>query len=138
MQIDELTLVLLGAFWTGTTAVFTGMQMSDTVRDRIALGKIDEVAVSTEYRRHLLWCSWIPLRVSLASVSALLGVIIVLLPKLATGSNESTGSMFATICLLSASVPFAGALLFSITTVFELRKLRGWIRGDTGPNGDRG
>lgn len=123
MQIDELTLVLLGAFWTGTSAVFTGIQMADTARDRIVLGKSDGTDLPITYRRHILWYSWMPLRASLASVSALLGVIIVLLPRLSAGGAVAAQPMFSTICLLAACVPFCGSALFGITTFIEFRKM---------------
>ena len=123
MHIDELTLVLLGAFWTGTSAVFTGMQMADGARDRIVTGKLDEVVISRDYRRHILWYTWVPLRASLTSVSALLGVIIALLPKLTTEADAISKPMFETICILSACVPFAGSLWFAATSVVELQKM---------------
>jgi hypothetical protein len=131
MQIDELTLVLLGAFWTGTSAVFTGIQMADAARDRIVLGRSEGTDLPADYRRHILWYSWVPLRASLASVSALLGVIIVLLPRLASEGNAATQPMFASICLLSACVPFAGSLLFTVTTALEFRKMLAAIHGAT-------
>ncbi len=127
MQIDELTLVLLGAFWTGTTAVFTGMQMADAARDRIMLAKADDVHLPPDYRRHLLWYTWVPLRVSLASVSLLLGVIIVFLPKLATEAGTTSRPTFAAICVWSAFIPFSGAALFFITSLLEFSTMKSRI-----------
>ena len=129
MQIDELTLVLLGAFWTGTTAVFTGMQMADAARDRIMLAKADDVDLPSSYRRHVLWYTWVPLRVSLASVSLLLGIIIVFLPNLATEAGTTSRPTFAAICLWSAFIPFCGAALFFTTSLLEFFKMKSLLHG---------
>jgi len=128
MQIDELTLVLLGAFWTGTTAVFTGMQMADTARDRIVLVKSDDGPLPPDYRRHILLFTWIPLRAALTGVSFLLGIIIVFLPKLATEAGTTSHPTFATICDWSSVIPFAGATLFLITSLFDLPLMNAAIK----------
>ena len=128
MQIDHLTLVLalLGAFWTGTSAVFTGMDAATKTRDKIAAGRADNEAFAPSYRRHLLLYDWLPLKLALTSVSLVLGVIILLLPLLATPSSAS--ELFSTICRIAAFVPFAGALSFLITTPIEWRMLSRKIR----------
>jgi len=133
MQIDELTLVLLGAFWTGTSAVFTGIQMADAARDKIILAKSEDVTIPSDYRRHILWYSWIPLRASLAGVSFLLGVIIVYLPTLATEAGTTSRPTFSLICNLSACIPFIGASLFATTSWFEFRKMTAQIRRESVP-----
>ena len=128
MQIDELTLVLLGAFWTGTTAVFTGMQMADAARDRIVLAKAEDIPIPPDYRRHMLLFTWLPLRVALAGVSFLLGVIIIFLPKLATEAGTTTHPIFTAICTWSSVIPFAGAALFFITSLFDFSVMNAAIK----------
>jgi len=123
VQIDHLTLVLalLGAFWTGTSAVFTGMDAIAKTRDKIVTGRADDEALALSYRRHMLLFDWLPLKLALASVSLVLGVTISLLPRLATPA-AATG-LFTIICRIAAFVPFAGALTFMITTPIEWRML---------------
>jgi|GEM_PF-2753300 hypothetical protein len=41
MASDQLTLVLLAAFWADTSAVLSGIKILNKTRDRIVLGTMD-------------------------------------------------------------------------------------------------
>ncbi len=51
----NLALVLLAAFWSGTSAVFAGIQETNDVRDRVILGKVDDNELSIDDRWHSFW-----------------------------------------------------------------------------------
>jgi hypothetical protein len=108
MNHIELTLVLLGAFWAGTSAVFTGIKSTGDLRDSIVLGKVGSNDLPPPYVRHLFWFEWVPLKLSLAAISFVLAVIILLLPTLEGGRGSE---QFRTICSVAAALPFIGAIV---------------------------
>ncbi|MFL6284982.1 MAG: hypothetical protein ACJ74Q_17715, partial [Pyrinomonadaceae bacterium] len=75
-----------------------------------------------EHRRWLLNHDWIPLRLGLASVSLVLSIIIVSLPRLA--NQEIMKPNFPLVCYITALVPFCGFLNFFILGVMEWRFMR--------------
>ena len=104
MDYTQLGLVLLGAFWAGTNAVFTGIKNTGDLRDAIVLGKVGGEEVSRSYILHLLWVEWLPLKLSLSAISVVLGVIIWQLPSVGTGHSPK----FEEICHIAAALPFIG------------------------------
>jgi hypothetical protein len=124
-MLDQAALIigggLLAAFWTGTNAVFTGSKQTNEVRDRVALGKIGGDSLPNDYRWLLLWVDWLPMKLALAAVSLMLGVIIVMLPGLAGAVSVARG--FSVICNVASIVPFGGALTFLVSGLVELRFL---------------
>ena len=106
-----LALVLLAAFWSGTSAVFTGVKETNSIRDKITTGKIGDERLAVKDRWHAFWCVWAPLKLSLAVISAVLCAVILSLPKLQGGYGNDRS--FATVCLVAAAMPAIG-------TIFQL------------------
>ena len=92
MNDIQLTLVLLGAFWAGTSTVFTGMRHASEVRDRIMLRSTGEDRLSADFLRHLLVMDWFPLKASLAAISLVLALIILFLPTLRAVTAEGNSA----------------------------------------------
>jgi hypothetical protein len=84
-DVTSLALVLLGAFWSGTSSVYLGIKNTNEIRDQILKGKIRDDAISSEQRRRLFWWDWMPLKLSLALVSAVLYAVILALPTFKGG-----------------------------------------------------
>ncbi len=117
MNDVELALVLLGAFWAGTSSVFSGMKLVGDLRDRIILGKLEGQDLPVPYLRRLLLIQWLPLKVALAVISLVLGVIIVALPDLR--DSVPSPDHFRTICNWAAVMPFTGAGFQLITAAVD-------------------
>jgi len=117
---------LLAAFWTGTNAVFAGAKQTNEVRDRIVLGKIGNDVLPEAHAWRMLWADWLPMKLGLAFVSLMLGIIILALPSLAGGS--STPRSFSIICDVASVVPFAGFLTFIGSGAVEIRFMMKMIR----------
>jgi hypothetical protein len=126
MSSEQLALVLLGAFWAGTSVIFSGMKSASEVRDKILLGKNNNDSIDIAHLRRLLLFDWFPLKFALAAISLVLGIIIVMLPGLANSGIPD--QQFTLVCYVTASVPFLGALFFCVSTIVELRVLRQSIR----------
>jgi hypothetical protein len=120
----DLALVLLAAFWAGTSAVYGGIKDTNEVRDRIRSGKVGDKPLTRSDAWHAFLWDWAPLKLSLALISLVLCAIIVRLPKL---SNESTGP-FAMVCYIAAAMPGLGALFQLISFVADALQLRRIIR----------
>ena len=117
---------LLAAFWTGTNAVFTGAKQTNEVRDRIVLGKIGNDDLPQDHARRMLWFDWLPMKMGLAAVSLMLGLIIMRLPDL-TGTAVTPRS-FVFICDVASIIPFAGFATFLISGAVEFQLMREKIR----------
>src|SRR5262249_46370451 len=117
MADDQLALVLLGAFWAGTSSVYTGIKNTNEVRDKIVIGKAGDDPLPIPYLWRLLLLDWLPLKLSLALVSLTLGIIIILLPNLR--SPSSVGEGFAAVCYVASAMPFIGFLFQSASCVTE-------------------
>jgi hypothetical protein len=107
MDYTQLGLVLLGAFWAGTNAVFTGIKNTGELRDAIIIGKVGSNDLPPGYIRHLLWVEWLPLKLSLSAISVVLGVIIWQLPDV---GGPTRSPRFEEICHIAAALPFIGAI----------------------------
>jgi hypothetical protein len=115
-----LIFALLTAFWAGTNAVFSGMKLLAERRDAIVIAKLGSSDIDRAARRHILRFEWVPIRVALGLVSAMLGIIIAALPSLATPPSGP----LRLICWLAALVPFSGAAFFLGYGAFEYAYLR--------------
>ncbi len=106
MSDINLALILLGAFWAGTSSVFAGIKLAADIQDRIVIGMVDGQAVPVRYRWFLLAFHWLPLKLALGVISLVLGVIIIALP----GLRDAVPSPdpFRTICYWAAIMPFVG------------------------------
>ena len=128
-----LIFALLTAFWAGTNAVFTGMKLLAERRDAIVIAKLGSSDIDRAARRHILRFEWVPIRLALGLVSAMLGTIIAALPALATPPSDT----LRLICWLAALVPFSGAGFFLGHGASEYTYLRGLLdeesRGRTPP-----
>ena len=122
MQSTPGTLVfaLLTAFWAGTNAVFSGMKLLLERRDAVVTGKLGSTQIDRAARFRILRSEWLPIRLALGLVSAMLGIIIAALPRLASPSSDT----FQLICWLAAIVPFAGAGYFVLFGAMEYAYLR--------------
>jgi hypothetical protein len=127
---------LLAAFWAGTNAVFAGTRQTNELRDRIVLGKIGDDPLTADYAWRLLLLDWLPMKTGWASISLVLGIIILLLPRLA--GAESSQVDFRTACRVAAIVPFAGFLTFVASGVVEFRFMSDAIRRRHGGPGSGG
>lgn len=126
MPGDQLTLILLGAFWAGTSAVLAGIKNTNDVRDRIIIGKFDKEPLLDPHLRRLLFLDWLPMKLALAAVSLVLGVIILLLPRLANETAVEAG--FPIVCYVASAVPFAGFVTFLVSGWIEFDYMREVIR----------
>ena len=126
-DITSLSIVLLGAFWTGTSTVFTGIKSANEIRDQIFNGKIGQDPIAADHRMRLLLWDWMPLKLSLSCISAVLCVVILLLPKFRGGYVHANAD-FARVCLIAAIMPFVGAVFQFISFVSEGRYLRKSIK----------
>lgn len=117
MTSAQLALLLLAAFWAGTSALIAGIkQLSDT-RDKVVVGVTDGVKMSVEHRRRLLYYDWVPLRLALAAISLILALIIGSLPQLAGEDSIKPG--LPLVCYITALVPFGGFLNFIVFGIAE-------------------
>lgn len=126
MTEDQLALVLLGAFWAGTTSVYTGIKNTNEVRDKIVIGKVGNDPLPIPYLRRLLLFDWLPLKLSLAFVSLTLGIIILLLPTLRSPGSAREG--FSTVCYVASAMPFIGFLFQAASCWIEGRYLRATLK----------
>jgi ABC-type uncharacterized transport system permease subunit len=117
MSEDQLAIVLLGAFWAGTSFVYSGIKNTNEVRDKIVLGKIGNDLLPVSYLWRLLLVDWLPLKLSLALVSLALGIIILLLPSLRDPQTERPG--FRTVCYVAAVMPVLGFVFQLSSCVLE-------------------
>jgi len=130
-DVTNLALVLLGAFWSGTSSVYLGIKNASEIRDRVLKGKIGDDAISSEQRRRLFWWDWMPLKLSLALVSAVLCTVILALPGFKGGYESS----FARVCYAAAAVPFLGAVFQLVACIADGRyMLRAMKFGSTEPH----
>jgi hypothetical protein len=116
---------LLAAWWAGTSAVFEGVKQANAVRDRVVTGKAGGEPLPDDYVRLLLWWEWLPMKLALAAISLMLGVLIVL-PGLA--GPTAAAWRLGTVCAITSGVPFCGALTFGVSAVVELRFMRRAMR----------
>jgi hypothetical protein len=117
--MGTLVFALLAAFWTGTSAVFSGMTLMTARRDVIVTGKVAGSDLDLGARRRILRAEWVPLRGALGLVSAMLGTVIAMLPLLAADAPAT----FVFVCILAALVPFTGAAFFLIGGLLEYQYL---------------
>jgi hypothetical protein len=96
-NLTSLALVLLGAFWSGTSAIFTGIKETNAVRDRIIVGKVEDHELSYRDRWHAFWWDWAPMKLSLSLISGVLCVVILVLPTLSEANTN-----FTRICFIAA------------------------------------
>src|SRR5262245_11966279 len=122
MSGDQLTIVLLGAFWAGTSAVYTAIKNTNEVRDKIVAKKISDRELYTVDLWHLLIWDWLPLKMSIAAISFVLGVLILKLPSLA--DQQAVVQGFRSVCYVASSVPFAGFSAAIITGIADYRMMR--------------
>jgi len=119
----NLALILLAAFWSGTSTVFTGIKETNAIRDRIVTGKIGDGKLTAKDRWHTFWWDWAPLKLSLACISVVLCVVILVLPKLRGGYSKDES--FATVCIIASAMPAIGApyqlLSFGVDAVYLRR-----------------
>jgi len=119
----SLALVLLAAFWSGTSAVFTGIKETNALRDQILSGKIGDRDMTTEDRWHSFWWDWAPMKLSLSAVSAVLCAVILLLPELQGGYTNP----FGTVCVIAALMPALGSVFqfvsFVVAAMFLKKRL---------------
>lgn len=106
MSDINLALILLGAFWAGTSSVFAGIRLVAEIQDRIVVGKLDGQVLPVRYRKFLLVIHWLPLKLALGIISLVLGVIIIELPGLRT--TIPTPDPFCAVCYWAAVMPFVG------------------------------
>jgi len=106
MSDINLALVLLGAFWAGTSSVFAGIKLAADIQDRIVVGRLDGQPLPVRYRWFLLAIHWLPLKLALGIISLVLGVIIIKLPDLR--STVPSPDPFRTVCYWAAIMPFVG------------------------------
>jgi hypothetical protein len=116
----NLALVLLAAFWSGTSAVYTGIKQTNDARDRIISGNVGEIPLSARDQWHVFWWDWAPLKLSLASVSAVLFFVIIRLPAL----RKPVDHAFEIVCWVASSMPAIGTGFQLIAFVVEFLYLR--------------
>lgn len=126
MADAQVALVLLGVFWAGTAAVFTGIKNTQEVRDRIILGRIGESQISTDYLWRILFLDWLPLKLARAFMALVLAIIILMLPDVGPNAH------LVTICRVAAAFPLLGFSFEVISFVLELRFLIRQIRSRQG------
>lgn len=132
MTSVQITLLLLAAFWAGTSALFAGVRYVTEARDKILRGSPDGQPLPTPYRRRVLYFDWVPMRLALAAVSIVLAVIIFALPCLAGKPNMRW------IAWITGAVPICGFVNFFVLGVFELRHLRQACRDEQKPAVNKG
>jgi hypothetical protein len=108
-NFTSLALVLLAAFWSGTSAVFDGIKETNALRDRVLFGKADTLVLSIADRWHVFWWDWAPMKLSIAAISAVLCVVILALPRL-RGASGDKEKRFAQVCYIAALMPAIGAI----------------------------
>jgi len=106
--IATVIFALLTAFWAGTSAVLTGMKLLAERRDAVVTGKLGSADINVQVRRRILRSDWVPLRLALGLVSAMLAVIIAALPQFVSPPV----AILQFICWVAAVVPLSGAAYF--------------------------
>jgi hypothetical protein len=127
----DLALVLLAAFWAGTSAVFGGLKDTNQIRDRIILGVAEQQSIPLEERRRMFIWDWMPLKLSLAFISGVLCAVILLLPSLRSG--QSGNDEFQTVCRIAAVMPALGAFYQLISFVADALHLRSMLARKSTP-----
>jgi hypothetical protein len=118
----NLALVLLAAFWSGTSTVFTGIKETNAIRDRLVIGTIDGAELTRKDCWHTFWWDWAPMKLSLALISAVLCAVILELPNLRGGYGKDQN--FANICLIAAAMPALGAMYQFVSFVSDALYLK--------------
>ncbi|HSE19547.1 MAG TPA: hypothetical protein VLB46_20965 [Pyrinomonadaceae bacterium] len=116
---STLVFALLAAFWAGTSAVFTGMNILIARKDAIETGKMGDSELNLNARKWILRFEWVPIRCGLGLVSVMLGIVILSLPSLA----EPWSATFDTICKVASVVPLLGAVYFLLGGGIEYVRL---------------
>jgi hypothetical protein len=134
----NLALILLGAFWAGTSSVFAGIKLESEIRNQIIVGTLDDHAIPRRYLWRLLVFHWLPLKLALGIISLVLGAIIIALPDLR--GTVPTVDRFPYVCYWAAVMPFLGSLyqfagavtdgLFLRDAVRKTKANDSWGRGD--------
>jgi|SRR5579872_1306857 len=122
----DLTLVLLAAFWAGTSAVFGGIKDTNQIRDRIVSGVAEQQRIPLEERRRMFIWDWMPQKLSLAFISGVLCAVILLLPSIRGG--QSGNDEFQTVCRIAAVTPALGTfyqLISFVADAFHLSSVLG-------------
>ena len=118
----NLALILLAAFWSGTSTVFTGIKETNAIRDRIITGKIGDDKLTSSDRWHTFWWDWAPLKLALACISAVLCAVILVLPKLRGGYDKDAA--FTTVCIIASAMPAIGTLYQLLSFAVDVAYLR--------------
>ena len=108
MKDINLALILLGAFWAGTSSVFAGIKLEGEIRNQIVVGTLDDHVLPIRYLWRLLVFHWLPLKLALGIISLVLGVIIIALPDLR--DTVPTVDQFRYVCYWAAVMPFMGCV----------------------------
>ncbi len=126
----QLVLVLLAAYWAGTSAVFSGVKLVNEARDKILLGSDKHEQFSAKHKRQILLFDWLPMIGALVSISMVLGIVLLVLPTLR--DQTLMGELFPTICKITSTVPWGGFLFFLIRGFSEFRLLNSSIKNEIG------
>lgn len=134
IQPANLVLTLIIAYWAGTNVVFTGVKAANEARDKIIAGKIGEKTLAYKELSSIFWFDWLPIVIALASISSVLGIVLMALPEFISSKHavlageRAEFKNIARVCYIAAIVPWCGAAWFLFRTVSEYRVLRPWTR----------
>lgn len=127
----QLGLVLVASVWAAVNTLIAGYTAVNATRDRIVTRRTDEgIPLSPPHRRAMYRNDWIPLKVSLATVSLAFATFLVFLPALA-----SQPGAIGLVCYLAALLPFGGFLGFAVLGFADRRLILDALDAP-GPPGD--
>jgi hypothetical protein len=129
MTNDQLALILLAAFWTGTSAVFTAFKYTGDIRDKLVSGKLDHEDLPLGHAWRLFLVDWFPIKASISMLSAVLAAVILLIPKLA----EKPTQQMRDVCYIAAAIPAVGSVVQVVAWLVESWFLYSLLRQRSNP-----
>lgn len=108
MTTLQLSLILVASIWAAMNTLIAGYSAVNGTRDRILTGRTDEgIPLTPAHRRIMYLNDWIPLKLSLATVSLGFAAFLVFLPTL-----SEDPSRLRAVCYVAATLPFGGFIGF--------------------------
>lgn len=117
-----LVLTLIAAIWAAFNAIVTVYKVLNETRDQILLGTVDRMPLTIQHRRLMLYNDWVPLQFSVAVVSAMFGIAIIMIPQAAADSADSR--WFSSVCYVASALPILNGFAFLACGFKDFRFLR--------------
>ena len=108
---------IIAFLWSSLSMIFSALKQINDKRDLIISGYFNGQPLSVEHRRLILKKDWLPLHISIAWRSIVFVIIIAVIPKFMTPSDNSFWIYF--VDYLTLSIPFSTFIAVLVSTKKE-------------------